>query len=135
MTGIATDSVVNLDGASVAVTGIKALLKDAQAVGVAAEDLTALTYRLGQPIAARAQAMAPHKNGRLAAGIKPSKSKLRVMVRVGSKSRLPYAGVNHWGLPGTTGPLWLSKAEEQLRTQTFAGFGEGIADLLKKYNW
>ena len=36
MTGIATDSVVNLDGASVAVTGIKALLKDAQAVGVAA---------------------------------------------------------------------------------------------------
>lgn len=135
MTGIRSDSHVNLDGASVSVTGITALCRDALAVGVAAQDLTELTVKLAQPIAALAKTLAPHKTGRLAAGIKPSRSKLRVMVRVGTATRLPYAGVNHWGTTGHNGPEWLSHAEERLRTQTFAGFGEGIADLLTKYNW
>lgn len=134
MTGI-LDGRVSLDAGSVEVTGIKALMRDAEAVGVAVEDLKELTHRLALPIAARAKTLAPKKTGRLAAGIKPSKSKRKVMVRVGSKSRLPYAGVNHYGLDSRSGPRWLSKAEEQLRPQTFQGFGEGIKDLLEKYNW
>ena len=134
MTGIA-DGNVCLDGASVRVTGMKALLKDAEAVGVAAEDLKDLTFRLGQPIARLAATMAPHKTGRLAAGIKPSKSKRKVMVRVGTRTRLPYAGVNHWGRDGRSGPRWLSRAEETLRPKTFADFGEGIKDLLDQHNW
>jgi len=95
VTGI-LDGHVRLDGGSVSVTGIKPLLKDAEAVGVAAQDLKELTYRLGLPIAALARTLAPHHSGRLAAGIKPSRSKRKVMVRVGSASRLPYAGVRHW---------------------------------------
>ncbi|WP_165215273.1 hypothetical protein [Schaalia sp. ZJ1691] len=134
MTGI-SDGVVKLDGGSVEVTGIKALLKDAEAVGVAVTDLKDLTYRLATPIANRARQLAPHKTGRLAQGIKPSRSKRKVMVRVGSASRLPYAGVNHWGWDATSGPRWLSQAEEQLRPQTFQGFGEGIKELLEKHNW
>ena len=57
------------------------------------------------------------------------------MVRVGSKSRLPYAGVRHWGADSRSGPRWLSQAEETLRPRTFAGFGEGIKELLDKHNW
>lgn len=135
MTGILTDSRVDLSGCRVATTGITALARDAEKVGVAASDLQELTARLAAPIAALAATMAPHKTGRLAAGIRPSRSKRKVMVRVGSPSRLPYAGVNHWGATGSSGPQWLSKAEERLRGRTFAGFGEGIADLLRKYNW
>lgn len=135
MSGILTDASVDLSGARVAVTGITALARDAEAVGVAADDLKELTARLAAPIAALAASMAPHKTGRLSAGIKPSRSKRKVMVRVGSASRLPYAGVNHWGTTGSNGPQWLSKAEERLRARTFAGFGEGIAQLLKRYNW
>lgn len=134
MTGI-LDGRVELDGASVETTGIKALLRDAEAVGVAATDLKELTYRLALPIAALGATLAPRRSGRLAAGIKPSRSKRKVMVRVGTKSRLPYAGAVHWGWDSRSGPRFLSVAEEQMRPRTFAGLGEGIKDLLEKYNW
>lgn len=115
MTGIA-DGRVALDGGAVEVQGVKALLRDAEAVGIAATDLKDLTHRL-------------------AAGIRPSRSKRKVMVRVGSKTRLPYAGVRHWGPDSRSGPRWLSRAEEALRPRTFAAFGEGIKELLDKHNW
>ena len=104
-------------------------------MGVAAEDLKELTYRLATPIAALARTMAPHSTGRLASGIKPSRSKRKVMVRVGSAKRLPYAGVRHWGRDGSSGPRWLSQAEEAMRPRTFAGIGEGIKELLDKNDW
>lgn len=135
MTGIC-DGHVHLDGGSVEIQGIKALLRDAEAVGVAVTDLKDLTYRLAKPIAALAKTLAPRgDSGNLASGIKPSRSKRKVMVRVGSKSRLPYAGVRHWGADSRSGPRWLSRAEETLRPRTFAGFGEGIKELLDKHNW
>lgn len=134
MAGI-LDGHVHLDGGSVEVQGIKRLLRDAERVGVAAEDLKELTYRLATPIAALARTLAPHRTGRLASGIKPSRSKRKVMVRVGSAKRLPYAAVNHWGRDGSSGPRWLSQAEETLRPRTFAGIGEGIKDLLDKNDW
>ncbi len=134
MAGI-LDGHVHLDGGSVEVEGIKRLLRDAERVGVAAEDLKELTYRLATPIAALARTLAPHRTGRLASGIKPSRSKRKVMVRVGSAKRLPYAGVNHWGRDGSSGPRWLSQAEEAMRPRTFAGIGEGIKELLDKNDW
>ena len=134
MTGI-RDGRVHLDGGSVEVTGIKALLRDAEAVGVAVTDLKDLTHRLATPIAGLARTLAPHQTGRLSAGIKPSRSKRKVMVRVGSVKRLPYAAVRHWGPDSRSGPRWLSQAEETLRPRTFAGFGEGIKELLDKHNW
>lgn len=134
MAGI-SDGRVHLDGGSVEIQGIKKLLADAEAVGVAVTDLKDLTYRLATPIAALAKTLAPHKTGRLQAGIKPSRSKRKVMVRVGSKGRLPYAAVRHWGPDSRSGPRWLSQAEETLRPRTFAGFGEGIKELLDKHDW
>lgn len=134
MTGI-LDGRVELDGASVETTGITALLRDAEAVGVAATDLKELTYRLALPIAALGATLAPRRSGRLAAGIRPSRSKRKVMVRVGTKSRLPYAGAVHWGRDSRSGPRFLSVAEERMRPRTLAGLGEGIRDLLTKYNW
>lgn len=128
------DGRVDLDGGSVEVTGITRLLKDAEAVGIAVEDLKDLTYRLGQPIATLAASLAPRKSGRLAGAIKPSKSKRKVMVRVGSKS-LPYAAPQHWGYDSRSGEKWLSRAEETLRPHTFAGFGLGIKQLLDKHDW
>lgn len=143
MTGI-RDGYVNLDGASVAITGIKALLKDAERVGIAVDDLKDLTRRLGTPIAQRAKSLAPKgKTGRLEKSIRVASSKRAVRVTssvrlytrpTGSKAG-HYSGVNHFGADATSGPRWLSKAEEQLRSQTFAGFGAGIKELLEKYNW
>ena len=138
MTGI-RDGYVNLDGASVAITGVKALLKDAERVGVAVDDLKDLTRRLGTPIAQRAKSLAPKgKTGRLEKSIRVASSKraVRVTSSVRLYTRPTGSKVGHYsGADATSGPRWLSKAEEQLRSQTFAGFGAGIKELLEKYNW
>lgn len=115
--------------------GVRELARDAYRAGVAAEDLTDLTGRLGEPIRLRARAQAPQPTGRMIDGIKVSKSRLAVMLRVGTATRLPYAAVNHWGRDGRSGPKWLSAAEETLRPQTFKGFEDGISALLRKTGW
>lgn len=129
-----TDGIVHLDGGSVQIVGIKKLLKDAEAVGIEVKDLKELTYRLATPIAELAKSLAPQRSGKLRSGIKPSKSKRKVMVRVGN-SRLPYAAPHHWGRDSVSGPKWLSRAEQELRPQTFEGFGKGIKELLDKHDW
>lgn len=135
MTGIA-DGRLDFSADGVAVVGIKALARDAEKAAVSVTDLKDLTYRLALPIAARGATLAPSKTGRMAGMIKPSKSKVAVRVRVGSERRMPYAGRVHWGNPGDmTPPLFLSRAEEELRQQTFAGFGRGIVELLRKQGW
>lgn len=121
--------------AYVKVEGIKAILKDAERVGVAVEDLRELTRQLAEPIAARGRQLAPMRTGRLRAGIKPSRSKRKVMVRVGSAKRLAYAAPRHWGFDSRSGPKWLSVAEQQLRSSTFQGFDRGITKLLIDNGW
>lgn len=144
MTGI-RDGYIQLDGAHVEIIGIKPLLKDAEAVGVAVDDLKALTLRLGKPIADRGRSLAPQgKTGMLRRSIRIASSKRAVRVTsnvrmtniLGRKARSGhYSGVNHFGRDGHSGPRWLSRAEAEYREQTFAGFGEGIKQLLEKYNW
>lgn len=144
MTGI-RDGYIQLDGAHVEIIGIKPLLKDAEAVGVAVEDLKRLTLRLGIPIANRGRTLVPRgKRGLLYHSINVASSKRAVRVTsnvrmttvIGRKSRVGhYSGVNHFGRDGHSGPRWLSKAEAEYREQTFAGFGAGIKELLEKYNW
>lgn len=115
----------------VATAGIRALARDAARVGVDVKDLTELNKRLAAPIVSRAKQLAPYKDGGLQRGIKPSRSKLAVRVTVGGK-RLPYAGVRHYGLPGEKMPLWLSRAEAELRDKTFDGYAKGIEELLAR---
>lgn len=123
------------EGISVRLDGLDKVLRDAERTGIAARDLSRFTYRLGLPIADRARAMAPHRTGRLARGIRPVRSKKAVRVKVGSAARLPYAARRHWGDDGASGPMWLSRAEEALRGQTLKGFADGIGELLRTHDW
>lgn len=144
MTGI-RDGYVQLDGASVEITGIKALLKDAEAVGVAVDDLKALTRKLGEPIAGLGRRLVKRgPTGLLRASIRVASSKravrvtsnVRMTTLIGRKTRAGhYSGVNHFGRDGHTGYRWLSRAEAVRRDKTFAGFGEGIKELLEKHNF
>lgn len=118
------------------VEGTEKVLRDAERIGVAAKDLRKVTRALAWPIARRARALAPQgKTRNLRRGIKPASSKKAVRVRVGSKTRLPYAARRHWGDDGKSGPKWLSRAEEELRPQTLKGIAAGINQLLEEYEW
>jgi hypothetical protein len=66
--------------------------------GVANREMsTALKVGLG-PVLARARGNAPRRTGALAESLRPFATGLRTGIR----SRLPYAGVQHWG--GTISP-------------------------------
>lgn len=120
----------------VRIEGIDKLLRDAERLGVAAKDLSKFTRNLAWPIARRARALAPQgKTKNLRKGIRPVASKSGVRVRVGNKTRLPYAARRHWGDDGKSGPKWLSRAEEELRPQTIKGLADGINQLLAEYEW
>lgn len=144
MTGI-RDGYVQLDGASVEIIGVKALLKDAEAVGVAADDLKDLTRRLAEPIQATARVLiSPGGTGNLRRSVRIASSKravrvtsnVRMTTLLGRKTKAGhYSGVNHFGRDGHSGFRWLSVAEKTHRERTFGAFGAGIKLLLKRYNW
>lgn len=134
-TGIET-GILDYSADGVAIQGIRELSRDAVRAGVAVKDLSKLTQRLGQPIIARARQLAPKgKTKGIYYGFRNARSKNAVRVHIGTEKRLPYAAVRHWGLPGQPMPLWLSKAEKELRDETFAGFGEGLIELLRENGW
>lgn len=124
----ASDVSLTLDGAD-------KLMRDAARLGVASQDLSKLTYRLGRPIADLARLLAPRQTGALAAGIRPVRSKKAIRVRVGSANRLQYAARRHWGDDGKSGPRFLSMAEEQLRASTLRGLAQGVEQLIRDHEW
>lgn len=133
-----------ISGTTVRLEGVNDLLLDARRVGIEVNDLSALTSRIAGPIAARARALVPYStvkkygktaNVHIRDFIKPSKSRTAVRVYVGTPSRMPYAAVNHWGRDGSSGPKWLSRAEEQLRPQSINAFADGLEELLQRNNF
>lgn len=126
------DGTYTVYGVTYKIEGVDRLLEDAYKAGVAAQDLRDLTYSLASPIARLAKTLVPiGRSKNLYGSIRASKARSKIMVRASSK-RTPYAGVNHWGRDGHTGPKWLSRAEETLRPQTYAGLTNGINQLLEQ---
>ena len=144
MTGI-RDGYIQLDAAHVEIIGIKPLLKDAEAVGVAVDDLKYLTYKLGEPIVQTARVLIRDgKTGNLRRSVRVASSKravrvtsnVRMMTLIGRKTKAGhYSGVNHFGRDGHSGFRWLSHAEKVHRQEIFWGFGLGIRELLEKHNF
>jgi hypothetical protein len=135
---VAHGGVSDITTGTVRIEGLTALLRDAEAVGVAAADLKDLTSRLAAPIVALARDLAPKRSGKMARDIRAVRSKVAVRIVAGSraaKPRVPYAAQRHWGNTGSGGPRFMSVAEERLRNQTFDGFAEGISQLLKDHDW
>lgn len=114
------------------IQGYQQLLRDLYLTGQEASDLKSITAPLAEKIAATGRTLAPKKSGRLAASIKPKKSRLSVTAF--TPARIKYAPVRHWGNDGHSGTHFLSKAEEINRSATYAGIEAGINRLLTRHN-
>ena len=80
----------------VRVQGLRETVRALERLGVQAADLKAAFKRIGAFVRTDAQALAPHKTGRLAASIRESNTKNKSEIRAGG-ARIPYAGVIHYG--------------------------------------
>lgn len=128
------------DGGKFYLHGIRELRRDLNALeGATSREVTTALRAAAEPVRAQAAAYAPRRTGRLA-------DSLRTYARggrVGIRSRLPYANVQHWG--GTISPRgtpiqirrteFISRAAEQQADRIGESVMDELDDLLRRHGF
>jgi len=89
---------MTVSGGGVEVTGLRETVRNLERYGAETSDLKTAFRTIGNIVVHEAQSRAPKLSGALAAGIRPSNTKNKSVIRVGS-ARIPYAGVQNYGWP------------------------------------
>lgn len=80
------------------VEGLRETVRNLERFGVEVADLKEAFVEIADQVATEGRRIVPTDSGRLAASIKPAKTKNKAVVRSGS-ARVPYAGVINYGWP------------------------------------
>ncbi|WP_156718162.1 hypothetical protein [Nocardioides sp. Leaf307] len=89
--------------------------------------------KVGTLVVSDAQSLVPRKSGALAASIKSSNAKNKTIVRAGS-SRLPYAGVIHYGgYNNIDANPFLTDAVQRNGPAAKQIMDDGLEDLIRQY--
>lgn len=117
------------------VEGLRETVRSLEKFGVDVADLKEVFLAIGNMVAADARRLAPIKTGRLAATIKPSKTKNKAAVRAGSK-RASYAGMIQYGWPrrGIKPQPFLTTAIDSNKTKAITMMEEGLDDVITRHN-
>lgn len=85
-------------------------------------------------VAQRARSRAPVRTGRLRDNIRTGKHRYGFIVRVGSKTRVPYAGPIHFGWPrrGIVPNPFLYDALDERRQELLATYTNRVQDLIDR---
>lgn len=132
---MATDVITFHDrGVSVKVEGLNRVLRKLNAAGADAENMRQLMHSLGNMVIGRTDV--PRRTGTLAATLRSGKGKTKAVVRAGYATRVPYAGVIHYGWPARNikAQPYLTDALQKSKAQVFTALEAGIDDLLRKNN-
>jgi hypothetical protein len=136
MAGASQQDRLNLafEGIRIEVTGLGKALRALSEAGDYATDMKELMHSTGEIVATAARRRAPYQSGALQGSIRAGRGKTKAVVRAGSKARVPYAGVVHYGWPARniTGSEFMVDALEDSRDEAFLHINAGIKDLLKK---
>lgn len=129
----AADYDFSAGGMRVRVTGLRKTIRALEAAGTSAESMRDLMHSIGLIVAAAARPQAPVLSGALAGDIRAGRGKTKAVIRAG-RSRIPYAGVQHYGWPARNiaATNFLSNAVQGTRSQTFQALDDGIATLLRE---
>lgn len=84
---------------AVTITGLRETVRALERYGADVADLKGVMQRVGELVAVEIRHLAPHRSGRLARSVRPSKAKSKAIVRAGS-ARVDYAAVQNYGWPG-----------------------------------
>jgi HK97 gp10 family phage protein len=89
---------MTVQGSGLEITGLRETIRNLEKYGAEVSDLKAAFRTIGNIVVDEARSRAPKVSGALASSIRPSNTKNKSVVRVGS-ARVPYAGVIHFGWP------------------------------------
>lgn len=118
------------------VTNLRETIRDLERMGVEVEDLKEAFGQISRQVVAKASAIVPRSTGRLAASIKPSKTKNRAIVRAGSPAAVPYAGVINYGWPARgIAPTEFLTGPANANPEDFARqIDANLRDLIRRYD-
>jgi hypothetical protein len=116
------------------VSGLREVVRNLEKVGIEAADMKEVFTAIGQMVANQASLLAPRKSGRLAASIKPTKTKNKAAVRGGS-ARVPYAGaINYgWRKRGIAPSRFLQRAIDANESKAVQMMEDGLDQIITKH--
>lgn len=116
------------------VTGLREVVRNMEKIGADAQDMKDVFTAIGTMVMVDAARLAPSKTGRLAASIKPTKTKNKAAVRAGS-ARVPYAGVINYGWPARNirARKFLQIAIDSNETKAIEMMDEGLGRIIAKH--
>lgn len=117
------------------VTGLREVVRDLQKLGVSVEDLKAAFGAISDQVVQEAGRIVPSRSGRLAASIRPAKTKNKAVVRAGS-SGVPYAGAINYGWPsrGIAPTEFLTKPANSNEAEFARQIDQNLRDLIRRYD-
>lgn len=127
------------DGMHYQVTGLRSTLRALEAAGADAEDMKDLMHSIGETVASAARPRTPVGHGRhpgaLRDSIRAGRGKTKAVVRAGS-SRVPYAGVIHYGWPAhhIAPHPFLTEALQAEHREVFQELDEGLSQILREHH-
>jgi hypothetical protein len=116
------------------ITGLREVVRNLEKIGVDVADLKEVFTNIGEMVRADAAVLAPSKSGRLAASIKPTKTKNKAAIRAGS-ARVPYAGAINYGWPkrGIRPANFMKRAIDADTPRALEMMDEGIGEIIRRY--
>lgn len=99
------------------VVGLREVVRDLEAVGVAVEDLKNAFAKIAEVGRQRASQHAPRRSGALASTIRGNRAKAKAVVAVGNSRAVRYAGPINYGWPARNIPAdgFMQKADQEMR--------------------
>jgi len=119
------------------VTGLREVVRNLEKIGDAVtvrNELKEVFVEIGRMVAIDAASLAPKRSGRLAASIKPTNTKNKAAIRVGS-ARVPYAGPINYGWPrrNIKASRFLQRAIDADTDNAIRMMDEGLSRIISKY--
>lgn len=113
------------------VEGLRETVRTLEKLGVEVQDMKDVFVGIGNLVAADARRLVPTKTGRLAASIKPTKTKNKAAVKVGS-ARVPYGGSIEYGWPrrGISAKPYLRPAIDSNKQKAISLMEDGLRDII-----
>lgn len=112
-------------------TGLRETVRNLERLGVTVQDLREAFQAISRDVVTEAQGIVRVLTGRLRASIRPALTKNKAVVRAGTPSGVPYAGVINYSRPGDhflTDPANANPAEKVARIEA------NLEALIRRYN-
>lgn len=116
------------------ITGLRQVVRDLEKLGVSVEDLKAAFGEISSQVVQEAGRIVPVRSGRLAASIRPAKTKNKAVVRAGTAGA-PYAGAINYGWPsrGIEATEFLTKPANSHEAEFARMIDRNLQDLIRRY--